>query len=126
MASTFRSLLTHWLSKSSASTYMGGSDEHGGNKRHSDIIDAQFLCNAMANRDERVSDACAARSKFGYFHMLEFREELGRGSLDMFLQIRGRRFLLPWEENTQEQRDYYECFADPGSGPLTTTLREEA
>jgi hypothetical protein len=36
-----------------------------------------------------------------------------------------RKLLALWEENTQEQQEYYICFAAEGSDPFTVTLSED-
>src|SRR5690606_27463871 len=108
--------------------YMRDPDGHGKMKRGRDISDIEFICTAMAKRDEQVTDECARSLQCGYYHMFELREELEEPeaeALDTFLKIGGRKFLLPWDQNSPDQRDYYLCFAEAGTDPFTVPLGEE-
>ena len=36
-----------------------------------------------------------------------------------------RKLLIPWEDNSEEQQEYYSCFAPKGSDPFTVELDED-
>lgn len=104
--------------------YLRQDDENGQNKRRGDIFDVEFLSRRMVQHSQAITDQCAEKFQFGVFHILELREELSREALKNFIKIGGRKLILPWERNTLEQREYFECFAEGGADPLTVELEE--
>ncbi|KAJ5945314.1 hypothetical protein N7516_005482 [Penicillium verrucosum] len=105
--------------------YLRQDDENGHKKRESDIFDIRFLCKVMLQKSEFVSDDCANKFKFGHYHLLELRQELGPEATARFIRVGGRKFILPWDQNSEDQREYFCVFAEPGADPLTTELEDE-
>ena len=95
--------------------YLRQDDENGEKKRASDLRDIEFLLSEMVKRSEFVSDACAHKFKFGHYHLLELRQELGA---EHFIRVGGRKFMLPWDQNSEAQKE-------SGADPFTVELEEE-
>lgn len=104
--------------------YLRQDDENGKNKRASDLKDIEFLIREMVKRSEFVSDDCAHKFKFGHYHLLELRQELGAERTSDFIRVGGRKFMLPWDQNSEAQKEYFSCFAEPGADPFTVELEE--
>ncbi|KAJ5257599.1 hypothetical protein N7524_009155 [Penicillium chrysogenum] len=107
----------------SAFTY--GKTTRTAKKRGSDVNDIKFLVKGMVKRSEFVSDACAHMFKFGHYHLLELRQALGAERTSDFIRVGGRKFMLPWDQNSEAQKEYFSCFAEPGADPFTVELEEE-
>lgn len=105
--------------------YSRQDDDNGMKKRQGDIRDVGFLCTKMMEHMQTVSDKCVEAFQFGCYHMLELRRELSPEALENFIKIGGRKLILPWAKNTPEQQEYFVCFAEAGSDPLTVELQEE-
>ncbi|KAJ6180831.1 hypothetical protein N7519_011292 [Penicillium mononematosum] len=75
-------------------------------------------------RSELISDDCAEKFKFGYYHLLELRQELGAEHIANFIRVGGRKLMLPWNQNSEDQKEYFSCFAEPGADPFTVELEE--
>ncbi|OAX80514.1 hypothetical protein ACJ72_05153 [Emergomyces africanus] len=104
--------------------YLRQDDENGREKRSTDIQDVKFLCKMMVEHGEIISDECAEMFQFGCYHMLELRQELSPGEIQDFINIGGRKLILPWDKNTLDQQEYFCCFAEPESDPLAVKLNE--
>jgi hypothetical protein len=105
--------------------YLRQDDKNGEKKRGSDVNDIKFLVKGMVKRSEFVSDACAHMFKFGHYHLLELRQALGAERTSDFIRVGGRKFMLPWDQNSEAQKEYFSCFAEPGADPFTVELEEE-
>ena len=88
-------------------------------KRDGDIIDIRFICAIMEQRSQKISNECAKDFQFGFYHILELRQELSSSDIENFIQIEGRKLILPWEQNSVDQQEYFTCFAEAGTDPLT-------
>ncbi|OAX78741.1 hypothetical protein ACJ72_06951 [Emergomyces africanus] len=104
--------------------YLRQDDENGQEKRRGDAFDVEFLCRRMVLDAQTISDQCAEKFKFGFYHILELRQELSDQAVSDFISIGGRKLILPWEQNTPEQREYFEYFADSGVDPLSVKLEQ--
>ncbi|KAG0637161.1 hypothetical protein HOY80DRAFT_1052508 [Tuber brumale] len=69
---------------------------YGIQKAASDISDINFLCMKMKQADRVVDDLVA-------------------GTLDLFLSVGGDKFQIPWDEDTEDQRELYELMIAPPS-----------
>ncbi|EER37348.1 hypothetical protein HCEG_07266 [Histoplasma capsulatum var. duboisii H88] len=78
----------------------------------------------MSQDGRTITDQCAEKFQFGFYHMLELRQELSDQAVSDFISIGGRKLIQPWEKNTPEQREYFGCFAEPGTDPLSVILEE--
>ncbi|PCG89708.1 Hypothetical protein PENO1_103140 [Penicillium occitanis (nom. inval.)] len=59
----------------------------------------------------------------GYYHMIFLRISMVDDSTFQRLVALGlRKLLIPWEENTPEQREYYGLLTKEGTDPLTISL----
>ncbi|KAK2802646.1 hypothetical protein FQN50_007254 [Emmonsiellopsis sp. PD_5] len=105
--------------------YLRQDDENGREKRTSDINDVRFLCHKMIQNSEYISDDCANKFRFGHYHLLELRQELGQDDTAKFITVGGRKFIIPWDQNSDDQREFFCVFAEPGADPLTAELEEE-
>lgn len=104
--------------------YLRADNENGKQKRASDIEDVRFICKMMVQRSQTISEDCANHFKFGYYHILELRMELGPQDTENFIQIGGRKLILPWDQNSSDQQEYYTCFTMPGTDPLTAVIED--
>ncbi|KLJ06647.1 hypothetical protein EMPG_17859 [Blastomyces silverae] len=104
--------------------YLRQDDENGQMKRQSDAFDVEFLCHRMALDAQTISDQCAEKFQFGFYHILELRQELSDRVVGDFISIGGRKLIQPWERNSPEQRGYFECFAEAGADPLSIKLEQ--
>ncbi|PGH08581.1 hypothetical protein GX51_01100 [Blastomyces parvus] len=104
--------------------YLRQDDENGQKKRRSDASDVEFLCRRMVPDAQTISDQCAEKFQFGFYHILELRQALSDRAVSDFISIGGRKLILPWERNSPEQREYFECWAEAGADPLSIKLEE--
>jgi hypothetical protein len=104
--------------------YLRPGDENGIRKQNNDISDIQFICATMRQRSQSISDDCAKDFQFGFYHILELRQELLQKDIERFIQIEGRKLILPWELNSLDQQEYFTCFAEAGADPLTVVLEK--
>ena len=100
-------------------------DDNGLRKRKSDAQDVELLCEKMAERSELISDECAQKFRFGYYHIIEIRMYVNPESFQTLIELGIGKFVIPWAENTPEQREYYCYFAEEGTDPLTVPLEME-
>ncbi|KAK2795565.1 hypothetical protein FQN51_000419 [Onygenales sp. PD_10] len=102
--------------------YLRQDDENGLAKRETDARDIAFLGDRMAERNDTISDQCAEKFRLGFYHMAEIRIHVPATTFDILVRLGIRKMLIPWEDNTPEQQEYYSCLAEPGSDPLTVPL----
>lgn len=77
----------------------------------------------MIERGGQNSDVCAMRFRIGYYHMIFLQISMVDDSTFQRLVALGlRKLLIPWEENTPEQREYYGLLTKEGTDPLTISL----
>ncbi|KAK2750067.1 hypothetical protein FQN57_004559 [Myotisia sp. PD_48] len=70
--------------------YLRQDDENGVSKRKSDLEDIKYLCKLMDEKSEQISDECGNYFKFGHYHLLLLRQELGENYTAIFIRIGGR------------------------------------
>ncbi|KAK2744711.1 hypothetical protein FQN55_006630 [Onygenales sp. PD_40] len=102
--------------------YLRQDDDNGMFKRRTDARDITFLCTQMVQSNDTISDQCAEKFRLGFYHMAEIRIHVPATTFDILVRLGIRKMLIPWEDNTPEQQEYYSCLAEPGSDPLTVPL----
>jgi hypothetical protein len=105
--------------------YLRQEDAKGLQKRRSDLLDAVFWAEMLKEARQTISDTCAALFKIGYYHALFIRLNLRPDDFQKLVDVGFGRLLIPWEENTPEQREYYSEFAAEETDPLTVPLDED-
>ncbi|KUL85565.1 hypothetical protein ZTR_08022 [Talaromyces verruculosus] len=101
-------------------------DRNGIKKRDTDAADIVFIGQRMLELGQQISDACAERFRVGYYHMLYVRQSIGDDSdINRLIAVGLRKLLIPWAENTKDQRGFYRCYAGEGTDPLTVSLENE-
>ncbi|PGG96415.1 hypothetical protein AJ79_09610 [Helicocarpus griseus UAMH5409] len=106
--------------------YLRTNDNHGAEKRRSDLRDAVFLARKLKETGLTISDDCATLFAVGYYHMIFLRFNMLGSEFEELIDVGIEKLLIPWNENTAEQQEYYLCFAPEGSDPLTVELDEDA
>jgi len=77
-------------------------------RQESDILDIIFICNKMQREGRVVDDVVVKAIPVGCYNMLLVEECLeDTGHLAVFLAVGGHRFQVPWEEDSDDQREYY-------------------
>ncbi|RPA90266.1 hypothetical protein L873DRAFT_1795580 [Choiromyces venosus 120613-1] len=62
----------------------------------------------MKQAGQMVHDNVAKVIPIGCYNMLLVKDSLeGVGKLALFLSVDGQKFQVPWEEDTDEQREYF-------------------
>jgi len=88
--------------------YMRSETGPGLLKKESDLMDIAFICNKMQGMGRVVGAAEAKAIPIGCYNMLLAKTDLERnGKLEVFLAVGGDKFQVPWEDDTEEQREYY-------------------
>ena len=83
--------------------------EKGWEKQSFDLQDIVFLCRKMKDMGLSVTVEVAKMFPVGCYTMLLVTTELQEvGHLKDFEDVGGREFLIPWDENTAEQKEYFE------------------
>jgi hypothetical protein len=86
--------------------YLRADDEIGENKKLSDSADIVFLSQKMLERGQQISDTCAAMFRIGYYHMVVIRLSMHDSEFQLLIAVGIGKLLIPWEDNTTEQREY--------------------
>ncbi|KAJ2930381.1 hypothetical protein H1R20_g6687, partial [Candolleomyces eurysporus] len=82
-------------------------DEKGDLKRGRDAEDISFLVEAMERKGMTVSDDCAQKFRLQYYQIFVIRSWLPTETVDRLVRIGVRNLLVPWEENTDSQKEDY-------------------
>lgn len=109
--------------------YQRAEDANGARKRNTDLEDIIWISATMASRTPPmvISDQVAAAFKLGHYSLLLTRFALEESGSEVanLVAVGVEKMLHLWEEDTPEQREYFEMFAAPGGFPLTCPLLEE-
>ncbi|PKY05132.1 hypothetical protein P168DRAFT_281466 [Aspergillus campestris IBT 28561] len=105
--------------------YLRPEDSAGAQKQKADLMDAVFWAKLLEKSGEMISDICAAQFKIGCYHALLIRLNLKPDPFQKLLDVGLERLVIPWEDNTLEQKEYYSLLATEGTDPLTTPLDNE-
>ncbi|KAJ5888247.1 hypothetical protein N7495_008288 [Penicillium taxi] len=105
-------------------SYLRRDDENGFKKRDSDLTDALFWAEKLKTAGQNISESCAKTFRLGFYNILLLRKHLSTSDFEELVDVGLRKLLLPWEENSQDQKEYYLCFADEGTDPFTVSLVE--
>ncbi|PWW73762.1 hypothetical protein C7212DRAFT_346707 [Tuber magnatum] len=82
--------------------------EAGCKKADSDIYDIIWITESIKGQGRMIDDVVAKAIPVGCYNMLLVKQRLGdTGALSDFLSIGGQKFQVPWEEDTDDQREYY-------------------
>ena len=102
-------------------------DENGERKRKTDFQDITRLSTLMAKSEPRlvISDRVAGMFKIGHYHLLLVRLEASHDIIANLVAAGVKKMLCPWDEDTEDQREYFSYFAQPGACPLTCQLLDE-
>lgn len=89
--------------------YSREDSKKGWKKQSSDLVDILFLCHKMKDMGLNVTLEVAKMFPVGCYTMLLLITELREmGHLKDFEDVGGREFLVPWDDDTAEQREYFE------------------
>jgi hypothetical protein len=92
-------------------------------KRYSDIDDIVFYCDIMRTEGGTISQTCADRFRIGAYRMAYLRMWMTDDQFQNLLEIEIGRFLIPWSEDTDVQKECYSLLtAGTGTDPLTDPL----
>ena len=105
--------------------YHRADDENGEKKKQTDIQDVAWISSEMEARELSISDSVAAMFKTGHYTLLLVRLELSQEQVDRLVAVGAKKLLRSWEEDSEEQKEYFEFFAPAGTCPLTGTLRDD-
>ncbi|CAK7227195.1 hypothetical protein SCUCBS95973_006461 [Sporothrix curviconia] len=104
-------------------------DANGMKKQASDLRDVGWLSAAMAARGETISAGVIDHFKIGHYRMLIVR--FGCRDLRLpdvipsLVAVGASNLVCPWDEDTDEQKEYFSYFAPEGTCPLTCELLED-
>ncbi|KAJ5943723.1 hypothetical protein N7516_003891 [Penicillium verrucosum] len=99
-------------------------DEYGICKRHSDLQDAIFWARKLEEAGQQISDACAKLLPVSYYQVVMIGMWMDPEDFQKLVHVGLRKLLLPWEENSAEQREYYLWSAE-STDPFTVELEDE-
>ena len=97
--------------------------ENADDKRKTDVEDITFLVHLMKGQGITISNEVASTYQIGHYELLSIRQELAVETVELLGWVGIRRCLHAWEDETQDQQDYYLCFAEARSDPLTTAIQ---
>lgn len=100
-------------------SYLRQEDENGTSKRQSDLEDAIFWAEKLEEAGQQISDACAELLPVSYYQVILIRTYMDPEDFQKLVHAGLRKLLIPWEENSEEQREYYLCFAEESTDPFT-------
>ena len=106
-------------------SYPRQEDGTGISKRDSDLRDAFFWAKKLEAAGQQISDACARLLPVSYYQVITIRMYMEPEIFQKLVDVGHRKLLLPWEENSAEQREYYLCFAAESTDPFTVELEDE-
>ncbi|KAJ5143823.1 uncharacterized protein N7515_002610 [Penicillium bovifimosum] len=103
--------------------YLRSEDSNGLEKQLTDLMDAVFWAKAMKEAGKTISNTCATLFQIGCYHAVLVRLKLEPDDFEILVDVGFGRLIIPWEENTPEQREYYySLFAPEGTDLLTVPL----
>jgi len=106
--------------------YLRQEDENGVIKKRSDLHDIVFVARMMRGEGIQVDHNTAATLKISHYNLLLIRLELDERDVELLRAISCSRFLKKYDENTLDEREYYETIgAKADSDPLTVELEDE-
>ena len=77
-------------------------------KQESDLSDIGFICQRMKQAGKMIDDVVAKAIPIGCYNMKLVEDGLeDAGNLALFLSVGGHKFQVPWEEDTEDQRECY-------------------
>ncbi|KAK9236427.1 hypothetical protein V1525DRAFT_420434 [Lipomyces kononenkoae] len=103
-------------------SYLRAEDVTGIEKRRSDLEDAVFWAIKLQEAGMLISDSCAKLFPISYYQVLFLRISMRANRFHQLVDVGLRKLLIPWEENSPEQQEYYSYFAGKGSDPFTVDL----
>ena len=109
--------------------YLRAEDENGMNKKETDMQDILFCARLLQTREAQVDSDAAAELKISHYNLLLIRLELiERGDdVELLRSVGCSKFLQKYEDNTPDQREYYEaCGAKAGSDPLIVEIEYDS
>jgi len=97
-------------------------------KQESDLVDIGFICQRMEQAGKVVDDVVAKAIPIGCYNMQLVKDCLKEtGTLILFLSVGGHKFQVPWEEDSEDQREcYIEMMADEEEAAGQQGVTEEA
>lgn len=98
--------------------YLRAEDENGDRKQRTDVQDIVFLGDKIARAGGTISTTCANKFQVSHYHMLCLYDLVKDEDFEMLKRIGIKVLLLPWDENTDEQKEYFEACIEDGGNPL--------
>jgi hypothetical protein len=106
--------------------YLRQDDENGQSKKKSDLLDVVFVARKMKREGIEVDHNSAAALKITHYNLLLIRLELGERDVELLRAVGCSRFLKKYDENSVDQKEYYEAMgAKADTDPLTVELEFE-
>lgn len=105
--------------------YARQDDANGEKKKVSDLLDVRMYAIMMANQNVTISDSVAAAYRTGHYNMLLIRLNINPDDLNSLIAVGAQKLVCPWDDDTDEQKEYFTHFMAAGSCPLTGELYEE-
>jgi len=87
--------------------FLRSDSEQGIQKQESDLEDIDFICKEMEKTGRVVDDVVAKVIPISCYNMQLVKDSLEAGNLDRFPAIGGNKFQVPWDEDTEDQRECY-------------------
>ena len=103
-----------------------GEGYHYDLKRYSDRKDILFYCNRMRTAGNTISLQCGERFQIGAYRMAYLRMWLTDELFNHLLGVGIHRFLIPWNQDKNDQQEYYSIQVPGGTNPLTDSLPHDA
>lgn len=95
-------------------------------KQRSDLEDVVFLSNLMRRQGLGVDPGAAAVLKISHYNLLLIRLELLDEQIETIRLVGCNRFLRKYEDDSPEQREYYEAMgAKANTDPLVVELEDD-
>jgi len=95
-------------------------------KQRSDLEDIVFLSSLMRKQGLEVDPGAAAVLKISHYNLLLIRLELLDEQIETIRLVGCNRFLRKYEDDSPEQREYYEAMgAKPNTDPLVVELEDD-
>ncbi|CAK7204874.1 hypothetical protein SEUCBS139899_007636 [Sporothrix eucalyptigena] len=100
-------------------------NESGDKKRSSDIADIKWLAQQMVGRGQEMSESTAKLFPIGHYYLVLVRLAMTEHQVSLLVKAGVKKMLRPWNEDTDDQKEFFEFFAEPGTCPLTGELFDE-
>ncbi|KAH0556708.1 hypothetical protein GP486_005500 [Trichoglossum hirsutum] len=101
-------------------------DENGESKKQSDLEDIVFLAKLMRAKGILIGDDIPAALKISHYNLLLIRLSLMAADVQLLREVGCSKFLKNYDDNTADQREYYELMgAEADTDPLTVELEDE-